>query len=247
MCQPEPQITQLDFFEAGPRFLCSGLSRTIATVMITDIEDSTGLARTLGVTGIAAFLKRHLGLVRDVMEGHRGTILDYTGDGVCAFWNNALPNRGETAILALSAAAELAERIAEDNRRLSAIGHPTRRVRLGLNSGEIALERPASPDGAPRIYGATVHEARRIEQSGKNLSNPCGDVIMMASQATLQLAEFELAAKFGKKYPASLCQSLGFNGAIFSRKGMQTAARDCFAVPLDPRVIAALLCGGVGR
>ena len=35
---------------------------TIATLMFTDIEDSTGLAAALGLKGIARFLRQHLDL-----------------------------------------------------------------------------------------------------------------------------------------------------------------------------------------
>ena len=195
------------------------------------------------MTGIAVFLKRHLNLVRSAIEFHEGTVLDHTGDGLCAFWHNYKMCSGDAAVSALSTAAKLSKSIAEDNRRRCALGLPTRRVRVGLNSGEVALERSDCRGTAPRLYGATVHEARRIEQAGKRVRSFGEQVIIMASQATLQLAEFELAARSGNKFSASFGRSPGLNGAVFPREDMQTAAPDCLAVQVDPRVIMSVLRG----
>jgi class 3 adenylate cyclase len=205
----------------------------MTTVMFTDVEDSTGLARALGVVGIAMYLNQNLALIRDVIEGNRGTVLCSTGDGVFAFWDTAVPHHAASARLALLAAAELSGQIAEENARRREAGLPTRRVRIGLNSGEVALERPRDERDPPHLYGATIHEARRIEQAGKKFQEPGEEAIIMAAPATLELAGIDIG---------DVC-----NGArsAASRAGAQelAAAPACTAVPLHPRAILASLLG----
>jgi class 3 adenylate cyclase len=199
------------------------LTHTMTTVMFTDVEDSTGLARALGVVGIAMYLNQNLALIQEVIEGNRGTVLCSTGDGVFAFWDTTFPHYAASARLALLAAAELSGQIAEENARRRSAGLPTRRVRIGLNSGEVALERPRDERDLPRLYGATIHEARRIEQAGKSIQKLGEEVIIMAAPATLKLAGMDAG---------HLCNEVD-----------PTAFPTCAAVPLHPRTILATLLG----
>ncbi len=209
------------------------LTHSMTTVMFTDVEDSTGLARALGATGIAMYLNHNLALIRDVIEDSRGTVLCSTGDGVFAFWDTGLSHYAASARLGLLAAAELSGRIAEENARRRSAGLPTRRVRIGLNSGEVALERPGDERELPRLYGATVHEARRIEQAGKDFREPGEEAIIMVAPATLELAGIDIG------------QSCNGAGSAASRTRAQelTAEPACTAVPLHPRAILATLLG----
>ncbi|WP_193371114.1 adenylate/guanylate cyclase domain-containing protein [Pelagibius marinus] len=213
----------------------------MTTVMFTDMEDSTGLARALGIVGIAMYLNQNLALIRDVIEGNRGTVLCSTGDGVFAFWDTAFPHYASSARLALLAAAELSGQIAEENAHRRSAGLPTRRVRIGLNSGEVAVERPRDECEPPRLYGATIHEARRIEQAGKNFQNLGEEAIIMAAPATLKLAGIDIgqicngaesAASLAAPHPA-----LGADAQEFA------ATPACAAIPLHPRDVLATLLG----
>jgi class 3 adenylate cyclase len=202
-----------------------GFTHMIATVMFTDIEDSTGLAKALGVTGIARFLKHHCALAGRVVTAHHGTFLGCTGDGVLAVWGNALPRHAMPARLALLAAAELGYWITEENAHRRDAGLATRRVRIGLHSGEVAVERDGGCGGLPRIYGATAHDARRVEQAGKGVDAAGKDVVVMASQATLRLAALDPEPIRGvvRQAPAHGCASCSA----------------CYPVLVDPDAILA--------
>ena len=215
----------------------NGLAFTIATVMFTDVEDSTGLAKALGITGIAAFLKEHLSLIGHVIERHGGTVVDTTGDGVFAFWDSALPSGAGSAVLGLWAAAELAKRITTENSHRYAKGLPTRRVRIGLNSGKVALEHADPANGVPRLYGATVHEARRIEQAGKLVRAPGREVVIMASEATLQLAGYKRYVTEGQTAYLSPSLAQCAVGCLSLGEQEDAASLDCAAVPVDPLAI----------
>ena len=163
---------------------------TIATLMFTDIEDSTGLAAALGLKGIARFLRQHLRMAEHFVTANHGVVRDFTGDGVFAFWSSARATRSRAAVEALAAAADLSREISATNSRRRAAGLPYRRVRIGIHSGEVLIEKRWDGN-PPTLYGVTVHQARKIEQAGKGIDAGERDVIVMASRATLRLAGLE--------------------------------------------------------
>lgn len=166
---------------------------TIATLMFTDIEDSTGLAAVLGLKGISRFLRQHQRMAEHFVTANHGVVRDFTGDGVFAFWSSARAMQSRAAAEALAAAADLSREISATNSRRRAAGLPYRRVRIGIHSGEVLLEerRDGNP---PSLYGVTVHQARKIEQAGKGIDAGERDVIVMVSRATLRLAGMEAPA-----------------------------------------------------
>ena len=166
---------------------------TIATLMFTDIEDSTGLAAVLGLMGIARFLRQHLRMVEHVVTANHGIVRDFIGDGVFAFWSNTPAKMSFAAVEALAAAAALSREISATNSRRRAAGLPYRRVRIGIHSGEVLFEKRWDGN-PPSLYGVTVHQARKIEQAGKGIDAGDRDVIVMASHATLHLAGMETLA-----------------------------------------------------
>lgn len=177
------------------------LERTTVTLMFTDIEDSTGLAATLGLNELACFLSHHMTLVQRIVRSHGGWVLDFTGDGVFALWPGTQMTFGETARSALAAATELSRHIAAENRERHGGGQPTRRVRIGVHSGEVLLGNLHS--GQPScVFGPAVNLTRRVEQAGKSVRAGKSQAVVMVSDATLQLAGCALTnsgAEDGKK------------------------------------------------
>ena len=206
-----------------------GLRQIAATVLFTDIEDSTGLARTLGVNGIAQFLRRHCELVESCVRAHQGVFLGCTGDGVLAFWGDAPTPHAEPARRALLAAADLGRRITEENLCRQAAGLPTRRVRVGIHSGEVGLEEGRKSGDLPRLYGATAHEARRIEQAGKKVVAAGEEVVVMTSESTLRLAHL------GTEVIRRPAAPQAYNGCPHA------LCRSCSAIQVDPAAVIASL------
>ena len=113
------------------------LERILATVMFTDIVDSTRLAAQLGDQQWRSRLDQHDALARQTISRHRGVLVKSTGDGVLATFDG--PGRAIRCALSFSSAAHQ-------------IGLP---VRTGLHAGEIELR------GAD-IGGIAVHAAARV-------------------------------------------------------------------------------------
>jgi class 3 adenylate cyclase len=132
-----PLLDQVEEFLTG-RVTQPILSRQLATILMTDIVDSTPRAAELGDRAWAELIGVHDELARDLIADYRGVYVDSTGDGALALFDG--PAR------AVTCAARLAERLSERLRIT---------VRAGLHTGEI--ERTA--DG---VRGMAVHLATRV-------------------------------------------------------------------------------------
>ena len=111
--------------------------RILATVMFTDIVDSTAKATHLGDGNWRKTLDAHDRIARELIDQHRGRLVKTTGDGVLATFDG--PGRGIRCALAMKQAlARL---------RLS--------IRAGLHIGEIE-------DRGSDIAGVAVHAASRV-------------------------------------------------------------------------------------
>jgi class 3 adenylate cyclase len=109
----------------------------LATVLFTDIVDSTGRAAAVGDRVWRETLGRHDQLMRHALERHRGREIKHTGDGFLATFDG--PARG------IRCAASVAE-------AMSSIGLE---VRAGLHTGECEV---MDDD----LGGLAVHIAARV-------------------------------------------------------------------------------------
>jgi class 3 adenylate cyclase len=114
-----------------------GLGRVLATLLFTDIVDSTAMAKRLGDVAWRTLLSDHFETSRAQFERFRGREVKTTGDGLLATF--------ESPAQALYAAAAI--------RR--AAGGQHLHVRAGVHVGEVEL---VSAD----VRGVAVHEAARI-------------------------------------------------------------------------------------
>jgi class 3 adenylate cyclase/esterase/lipase len=113
------------------------IDRILATVLFTDIVDSTPRAATLGDQRWRELLDAHDRVASDEIERHRGITVRSTGDGVLARFDG--PARGIRCAQAIvDAAAQL-----------------DLRVRAGLHVGEFLLR-------GEDVAGITVHIGARI-------------------------------------------------------------------------------------
>jgi class 3 adenylate cyclase len=111
--------------------------RMLATVLFTDICDSTRRAAEMGDRGWRFLLERHDALFRQALERHRGREVKRTGDGFLATFDG--PAR------AIRCAASVAE----------AMGSLGLQIRAGLHTGELEVM-----DGD--LGGLAVHIASRV-------------------------------------------------------------------------------------
>jgi class 3 adenylate cyclase len=134
----EPWIA-IDFRGARSyaRPLASGSDRILATVLFTDIVDSTRRLREMGDTAWRDLLGQHNEFVQFELDRFRGRQVKHTGDGIVALFDGAA--RAVECAAAISA-------------RVRTIGLD---IRAGIHTGEVELV----PDD---VRGVAVHIASRI-------------------------------------------------------------------------------------
>jgi class 3 adenylate cyclase len=111
--------------------------RVLATILFTDIADSTSLASTMGDERWRTLMHAHDTLVSEQLDRYRGNVIKSTGDGVLATFD------------APARAIRCALSIADGVRSLGL------EIRAGLHTGEVHL---VNGD----IQGISVHIASRV-------------------------------------------------------------------------------------
>jgi class 3 adenylate cyclase len=111
--------------------------RTLASIVITDIVDSTRLAGELGATRWRDLVSEHNRKASNAIDRHRGRLVKTTGDGVLAQFDGA-----ERAVRAAASIRGVAETL-------------DLQVRAGVHSGEVQVT-------ADDVRGIAVHTAARI-------------------------------------------------------------------------------------
>jgi class 3 adenylate cyclase len=115
----------------------ASVDRRLATVLFTDIVDSTPSASKAGDRAWTELLDRHDSVARGIIAEHRGHLVKTTGDGLLATFDG--PSRAVSCALALHAA-------------MDELDLP---IRAGLHAGEIEIRHDD-------IAGIAVHIAARI-------------------------------------------------------------------------------------
>lgn len=134
----DPVLGDIEEFVTGHRDSAAGeLERVLATVLFTDIVDSTRRAAEMGDQSWRRLLDRHDQVSKEMVEKHRGILVKTTGDGILATFDG--PGRTVRCALSLGAAAQQ-------------IGVP---LRAGLHTGEIELR-------GRDVGGVAVHAAARV-------------------------------------------------------------------------------------
>jgi class 3 adenylate cyclase len=114
-----------------------GHARTLATLLFTDIVESTAMAKRLGDVAWRTRLSDHFEAARSLLERFRGREVKTTGDGVLATFDS--PAQGLHCAAAIRTAAN----------------HDDLHVRAGVHVGEVEVV-------AGDVRGVAVHEAARI-------------------------------------------------------------------------------------
>ena len=130
------------FLDPMEEFLCGThhreIDRVLATVLFTDIVDSTGTAAKLGDRRWGAVLDAHDVLAAREVTRHGGRIVKTTGDGLLATFDG--PAR------AIRCARVLTEELAKQGVE----------IRAGLHTGEVELR-------GDDVGGIAVHIGARVE------------------------------------------------------------------------------------
>lgn len=150
-------ISEICAFLSGTRTSSQRAERVLATVLFTDIVESSRMMSDLGDSAWQNILDRHDATAKDLIELHRGRFVKSTGDGLLATFDG--PGR----------AVQCACKFVETAVNLGV------RVRAGLHTGEIEMR-------GIDIGGTAVHVAARIEAAAAP-----GEVVVSRTVADLMI------------------------------------------------------------
>jgi len=132
---------------------------TQGTILIFDIENFTGFAKDKSPTIVIETLNTFLADCTDIIAGHSGVVITFTGDGLLASFNTPL---------AIENPVQAAMNAAQDLLKTAQGSEFT--IRIGLASGTIASGSIGSKRRmAFTVYGTTVNRAARLEALCKTL------------------------------------------------------------------------------
>jgi class 3 adenylate cyclase/tetratricopeptide (TPR) repeat protein len=113
-------------------------------ILFTDLAESTALIERLGDAKAQEVLRAHDAIIQACLQGHSGSKVKHTGDGIMASFPSAFG--------AIQCAIAIQRALARHNR---AAPQTPMKVRIGINAGAPMVE-----DG--QLFGAAVNAARRI-------------------------------------------------------------------------------------
>ena len=169
---------------ADPKKLeLGGESREI-TVIFTDLAGFTKLTEKHPPTVVQQVLFKHFTAMTEVIHEHKGTVVQFIGDAVMAFWGAPLddPDHAVNAVRAAIGMQRAMEALREE---LRAKGLPEIHMRIGVNTCVAIVGNMGSATRlAYTAMGDGVNEAARLEGANKFWKTP----ILVSGETVSKLA-----------------------------------------------------------
>jgi adenylate cyclase len=197
----DPEIAR-DLLSRPEASLMGGEKRDVV-ILFSDIRGFTPLAETLSPEATIHLLNRHFAKMIEVIQAHRGIIVDFLGDAILAFFDplegpiEPMVRRAIGCALKMQAAVE-AENLAEP-------GLPPLNIGIGLHAGEVVVGNIGSESRAKYgIIGAAVNLTHRIQGQAQGREVVVSEMVFHHSEETLAVSRtFETKLK-GIAHPVTL-------------------------------------------
>jgi len=149
-----------------------GGKRVHATVMFSDIRDSTALVESLPPEETIDLLNTYYTLMFDAISGHGGVVNLMLGDGLMAIFGAPLP-LPDHCQCAVEAALEMIELVDMFGRDRAAAGKPPIRIGIGIATGDMVAGYAGTQERATyTCIGDPVNVASRLESHTKEVGQP---------------------------------------------------------------------------
>ena len=160
-----PQV--VDYLIAHPERLNLGGERRDVTFLFTDLAGFTTFSETLSPERVTYVLNRHFTDMTDVVLEYQGTLVQFIGDAIMAFWGAPLDD-DDQAYHAVAAAIAMQKRMEVIRADFAKENLPQIRMRIGVHGGSAVLGNLGS---AKRLsytaVGDDVNTAARLEGINK--------------------------------------------------------------------------------
>lgn len=172
-------------------------------ILFADVRGFTPLAEALSPEAIIHLLNRHFARMIEVIQTHRGIIVDFLGDAILAFFDPLDGPLGPVAERAIDCAVQMQAAVECEN--AAEPGYPPVHMGIGLHAGEVVVGNIGSESRAKYgIIGSPVNLSHRIQgqaQAGEVVISE--EVYRRAEEKPLALRNFQTHLK-GVKEPVNL-------------------------------------------
>ncbi len=163
-----------------PEAVRLGGQRRDVAIMMSDIRGFTSLSETLSPEQIIGFLNRYFAHIIEIIQRHRGIIVDFFGDSVLVFFDPLKDPVGPVVQRAVVCALELQKSMKEFNREMLSGNLPSLEMGIGINAGEVVVGNIGSETRAKYgIVGSPVNLTQRIQSTAE-----AGEVVISDSVYT---------------------------------------------------------------
>lgn len=153
----------VDELLGSPEGLKLGGELREVTFLVSDLRGFSALASHLSPHDVLTIMNRYLERMVDIIMHYRGTINEFQGDGILAFFGAPLAAADDTE-RAIACAIEMQRTLAELNTEQRRLGLPELGMGIGINAGEVIVGNIGSEKRAKyTALGSAVNLAYRIE------------------------------------------------------------------------------------
>ena len=155
-----------------------GVKREVV-ILFADIRGFTPLAETLSPEATLRLVNRHFARMIEVIQTHRGIIVDFLGDAILAFFDPLDGPIDPVVQRAISCALRLQTAMKIEN--LAEPGYPALHMGIGLHAGDVVVGNIGSESRAKYgIIGSAVNLTHRIQGQAQG-----GEVVVSRWSSTI--------------------------------------------------------------
>ena len=180
-----------------PAILSDGTRVTPTEIMVTnvvaDVREFTTFSQAHASSDVYALMKEIFDTFSTIVYNYKGTIKDYAGDAVYAFWDHAVEPISKQAVLACQAAIQQTQTVNEIRSKLSGqnIAADNLQMGWGITTGRVTMSHYGSRAADLALVGDCTNLAFRLSGlANKELS----EKIVICSQ-TAELIRNDLKIK----------------------------------------------------
>ena len=179
------------------------------SILFADIRGFTSLSEALSPEQVVSLLNNYLGTMTDIIDSYGGTVNEFYGDGLLAFFGAPVPNK-DHARIAVQCALAMKAGMVEVNRRNRECGLPEVDMGLAVNSGEVVVGNVGSEKRFKYgVIGSAVNIASRVQSNAENgvvlVTRSCADAL----GDCFEFADHRQIEVKGISRPIEICQVIG--------------------------------------
>ena len=179
-----------------------GVKREVV-ILFADIRGFTPLAETLSPEATLHLVNRHFARMIEVIQTHRGIIVDFLGDAILAFFDPLDGPMEPVAQRAISCALNLQQVMEAEN--LAESEYPALHMGIGVHAGEVVVGNIGSESRAKYgIIGSAVNLTHRIQGQAQGGEVVVSEMVFHHCEETVAVSRTFQTTLKGIAHPVTL-------------------------------------------